>query len=136
MFIRWKRRKKKPTKQWRRPRLHSECGDSLYCVLVESRRINGSPRQKVICYLGSIEEAHCQRVWDRVDFWNRVSSKLDALPLTRREMERIEKSIDRVVTKVPEEEAATFRKERAALLKTMTMTGRFQLSELLRLLGS
>jgi hypothetical protein len=112
MFVRWKRRKKAAATPWRRPRRRSQAGDSLYCVLVESQRVNGSPRQKVICYLGSLDEGDREKLWLRVDFWDAVTVKLDRLQLTRRERAKIEESISLVVTRVPEDQAATFRRER------------------------
>ena len=111
MFVRWKRRKKAISKPWRRLR-RSKFGDSLYGVLVETNRVNGSPRQKVVCYLGSLDEGHRESVWTRVDFWDRATAKLDQLQLSRRERAKIEESISRVVSRVPDEEAATFRRER------------------------
>ena len=112
MFIRWKRRKKAATKPWRRPRRRSDAGDSLYCVLVESQRINGSPRQKVVCYLGSLDEGDREKVWLRVDFWDEVLRKLDGLQLPPRDRKKIEESIARVVSRVPQQDAAVFKKER------------------------
>jgi hypothetical protein len=79
---------------------------------VESKRINGSPRQKVICYLGSLDEADREKLWLRVDFWDAAKAKLDRLDLTRREREKIEESIGLVVSRVPSDEAATFKEER------------------------
>src|SRR5688500_13524914 len=70
----------------------SKFGDSLYCVLVETNRVNGSPRQKVVCYLGSLDEGHRESVWTRVDFWDRATAKLDQLQLTHRERTKIEES--------------------------------------------
>ena len=67
MFIRWKRRKKTSTKLWWGSRKLSEVGDSLYCVLVESQRIDGAPRQKVVCYLGSLDEGDLGKLWLKVD---------------------------------------------------------------------
>jgi hypothetical protein len=80
--------------------------------LVESQRINGSPRQKVICYLGSLDVNDREKLWLRVDFWDSVRSKLDRIELTRRERAKIEESIDLVVSRVPADEAAPFKKER------------------------
>jgi len=112
MFIRWKRRKKAQTPTGRRRRRRSDAGDSLYCVLIESQRVNGAPRQKVICYLGSLDENNREKLWLRVDFWDAVDAKLAKLDLTRREKAKIEDSIGRVVARVPEAEAAAFRLER------------------------
>jgi len=112
MFVRWKRRQKAKTRPGRKLRRRSDAGDSLYCVVVESQRINGSPRQKVVCYLGSVDDAHRDKLWARVDFWDAAIPKLDRLPLTRREREQIFKAIDCVVARVPDDEATAFRKER------------------------
>ncbi len=117
MFIRWKRRKKAQTKPGRYPRRHSEHGDSLYCVLVESQRVNGSPRQKVICYLGSVDEGDRERLCVRVDFWDDVLAKLDRLKLDSAERTRIEESIGLIVSRAPEDEVAAFKKEREAFLE-------------------
>lgn len=111
MFIRWKRRKKAKTPTGRRIR-RSDAGDSLYCVLIESQRVNGAPRHKVICYLGSLDENSREKLWLRVDFWDAVDAKLNKLDLTRRERTKIEESIGQVVARVPEPEATTFRQER------------------------
>lgn len=105
MFVWWKRRKKAPTKHGCPPRKRSDAGDSLYCVIVESQRIDGSPRQKVVSYLASVDENDCDKLWLRVDFWDYISAKLDRLPLSRRERTKIEEAIGKVVTRVPEEEA-------------------------------
>lgn len=112
MFIRWKRRKKAKARPGRRRRWRSDAGDSLYCVLIESFRVNGAPRQRVICYLGSLDENDREKLWLRVDFWEAVDAKLAGLDLTRRERTKIEESISRVVARVPEAEAAAFRLER------------------------
>ena len=130
MFVRWKRRKKAVTKRWRRPRRRSDAGDSLYCVLVESRRVNGTPRQKVLCYLGSLDEGDREKLWLRVDFWDAVSAKLDRLQLTRRERAKIEESIGFVVLRVPDEEASAFKREREEYWEKTAQL--FRLSELMR----
>lgn len=116
MFVRWKRRKKAATKPGRRPRRRSDAGDSLYCVLIESKRIGDKPRQKVVCYLGSVDEGHLDKLWQRVDFWDAIKPKLDRIELTRTERVRIEYSIQRVVSRVPEEQEIQFKKERRRYL--------------------
>ncbi len=112
MFVRWKRRKKAATRTGRRPRRRSESGDSLYCVLVESLRVGGEPRQKVICYLGSLDEGNREKLWLRVDFWDVVSAKLDRLQLKAAERTKLEDEIGRVVARVPEDEVVAFKKAR------------------------
>ena len=66
----------------------------------------------MVCYLGSLDEGDREKLWLRVDFWDVVSAKLDQLHLGRRERTTIEESISKMVTRVPEEEAASFKKER------------------------
>jgi hypothetical protein len=116
VFVRWKRRKKAATKPGRRPRRRSDAGDSLYCVLIESRRIEGKPRQKVVCYLGSVDEKHLDKTWLRVDFWDVIKPKLDRLALTRKQRQRIEDSIQRIVPRVSEEQEIQFKQERRRYL--------------------
>jgi len=69
MFVVWRRR----TKRGR------QCpGDArLEARLVEGVRIDGKPRQRLIVYIGSIEEPY--NSGDRVDFWDVASQVLDHL---------------------------------------------------------
>jgi hypothetical protein len=126
MFIRWKRRKRSKTKPDRDPGIQSDAGDSLYCVLVESQRINGVPRQKVVCYLGSLDENDREKLWLRVDFWDAVDGKLARLDLTRHERAKVEDSICRIVARVPAAEAAAFRLEREKRLQELEEIIRFR----------
>jgi hypothetical protein len=120
MFIRWKRRKKAEPKQGRLPRRRSRFGDSLYCVLVESLRVSGGPpRQKVICYLGSVDEGDRERLCVRVNFWDRLRRCLDQLQIDAPERTKIEASIERVVSRAAEDEAAQFRVDRDKYRKFM-----------------
>lgn len=89
-------------------------GGLLYCVLVESQRVDGLPRQKVICYLGSLDEGDREKLWLRVDFWDGVEAKLDQLNLFPRERAKIEHSIGLIVERVPADEVAKFKREREA----------------------
>ncbi len=120
MFVRWKRRKKaqKRPGQYGPPRCRSENGDSLYCVIAESKRVKGSPRQKVICYLGSVDEGDTERLCVRVDFWDHVVANLDRLRLVPAERTKIEGSINRVVSRPTDDEATQFRKERKAFMES------------------
>src|SRR5687767_6355412 len=117
MFIRWKRRQKAHTRPGQQPRKRSQRGDSLYCVLVESQRVNGSPQQKVICYLGSVDEADRGRLCVRVDFWDHVLAKLDGLQLDSAERTKIQESIGLIVSRAPEDEVVAFKKEREAFIE-------------------
>ncbi|HEU4712585.1 MAG TPA: hypothetical protein VFS76_13515 [Pyrinomonadaceae bacterium] len=119
MFIRWKRRKKAATRRGRQISRRDDPGDSLYCVLLESQRVNGVPRQKVICYLGSLDENDREKLWLRVDFWDMVDGKLTKIGLTRRDKAKIEEAIGRVVVRVPDAEATAFRLEREQRLQEL-----------------
>jgi hypothetical protein len=101
MFIRWKRRKA----------LKDQRPDSLYCVLLESERVNGVPRQKTVRYLGRIHEGDTAKEYGRLNFWDVVTPKLDALPISRVDRGKIIKSIDSVVPKLPRAQAAALRVE-------------------------
>lgn len=117
MFIRWKRRKKKQFGKYGGRRYRSDRGDSLYCVLVESQRINGAPRQKVISYLGSVDEGDRERLCVRVDFWDEVLAKLDQQQLDPAARSKIEESIGLIVSRAPEDEVEAFKKERDAFIE-------------------
>ena len=91
MYVRWNKAN--------RQRPHGFKYVSHIAVLVESKRIDGRPRQKVLKYLGSIEsylmkEPHIQRY-----FWKNVSVRLDSLqpPLTADERKKIEDIIQKTV---------------------------------------
>ena len=58
--------------------------------LVESRRIDGKPRQKVIKHLGSVNEARIQHVGHRIGFWRAAGAALKALALPAEQHRAIE----------------------------------------------
>lgn len=110
MFIRWKRRKKAEPKRGRRPRRGSQSGDSLYCVLVESLRVSGGPpRQKVISYLGSVDDELRENKFMQLVFWDQVAPKLDQLCLSSEQRIKIEESIGKTIARLPEDKAADCR---------------------------
>ena len=78
MYVSWQRR--------RRVR-RGKSSPLLTAVLVESRRVDGEPRQRVIAYLGGIREAYVdEREREHRAFWRGVDDRLDALgldPVTR-----------------------------------------------------
>jgi hypothetical protein len=99
MFLRWKRR----TLQRPKYRGISRNGVSvlLSAVLTETVRIDGKPRQRVVKYLGSIQEWRIeQRAYYILrDFWGPVLSRLDSLDLPKKQRREIEKQIAEVVPK-------------------------------------
>ena len=68
MFVKWQSRQK-----WG--------GVLLMASVVESKRVDGKPRHKLITYLGSIRENHAQgdpkNAVRQDDFWQHVSKKLN-----------------------------------------------------------
>ncbi len=75
-------------------------------VLVESRRIDGKPRQQTIAYLGSIREGLINLATLRGFFWRDVMQTLDGLGerVSRDDRAKIERSIaERVPALTPAE---------------------------------
>ena len=73
MFVRWKKRKsvdRRPDHQlWK-------AGEVTYSIeLVESYRLGGKPRQKVIAFLGSIKQSELASVTRRYYFWHQLVTK-------------------------------------------------------------
>ena len=58
MYVRWKRRKGTKTL-----RFEYEPRDTWSAVLVENKRVNGKPCQRVVKYLGSIREEFRSEHW-------------------------------------------------------------------------
>ena len=98
MYVRWNRRKRTKT-GWR-----AKKGDYISAVLVESIRVNGKPRQKIIKFLGSIGEDSLNRVFHRRDFWNTSEKNLSALDLSDETMDKIITRLKEVVPRPSEEE--------------------------------
>jgi hypothetical protein len=91
MYVRWLKREL--TRTTRFHGRHSKRGHALSAVLVESRRVAGSPRQRFVAHLATLQ------VWDTATgkgdvsiargglayrheaeiFWERVSGTLDAI---------------------------------------------------------
>jgi hypothetical protein len=99
MFLRWKKRKLPESKRWFN-RKHRP-GVLLTAVLVESVRIDGKSRQKTVKYLGSIQQWRIEQAAFFVlrDFWQKVSSELDTVTLTKKTRREIENQITAVVPK-------------------------------------
>ena len=74
MFVKWQRRRETYAYY------QETVGDLLMASLVESRRVNGKPRHKLLTYLGSIRERCAQGgPEDAVrqdDFWRDVARRL------------------------------------------------------------
>jgi hypothetical protein len=100
MFVRWKKRKsvdKHPGHQWRK------AGELTYSAeLVESMRINGKPRQRVIVFLGSIKQSELASVTSRYYFWfHLVTEKMREYPLRTLPPEQQRMVFEALQQKVP-----------------------------------
>jgi hypothetical protein len=103
MFVRWKRKRRKET--WDRE--GSSPPYTLSAVLVESRRVDGRPRQRFVKRLGSLWEGRIDgpdRGWWRAVFWRDVDKNLDALGLDVETRARLEIQVTRRVPRPTEED--------------------------------
>ncbi len=124
MYVRWKRRPLTHTYDWgnlaNTGRIERHALDA---VLVESRRVDGKPRQFLVCHLGHIESRWAGRPADRFAFWWSARRALDALGLLAAERRRIEAKLVETVEPVgpepfhdPEEwERLMYQSDEAAL---------------------
>jgi hypothetical protein len=103
MFLRWKKRRPPLARSFwaRRNEDRNESRTLLTAVLVEAVRIDGRPRQKIVKYLGSIQEWRIeQRAYQPLHgFWQTVLSRLDTLTLSKKERREIERQVADVVPK-------------------------------------
>ena len=117
MYVRWKKRllpavpyvnhytKEEPPQ----PRSEQE-RLVLDAVLVESRRVDGKPRQRVIAHLASIPSAS---LWDptrRCYFWEQVRDRLRDLDLPADSHASIEAKLAETVAFMDEEVAAAWKR--------------------------
>jgi hypothetical protein len=105
MYVRWKRRARKRT-------LAGESTQLLTATLVESRRVDGKPRQHIVAYLGSIHDVQLKYPLPSERFWRAASNRLDALGLHDVERTVIEAALSEVVPRPQPEEVARVEKER------------------------
>jgi len=73
-------------------------------VIVESRRVEGRPRQHLIRYVGSIDGSDIQRLSARRGFWDRADIVLVQFDQERRE--RFEQTLETKVRRPTAEEVA------------------------------
>ena len=99
MYLRWQRRRR--ARRGKSP--------LVTAVLVESRRVDGKPRQRVVAYLGGIREAYVdEREGEHRAFWRGVDDRLDALGLDPATRARVEASVESRVRRVTPENQAEF----------------------------
>lgn len=99
MFVRWRIKKSDATS----PRWH---GDLLIAQLIESKRIDGKPRQKVIAYLGSIHLNDINRARTRLTFWRSAQAAFRKAHLTNAQKHTIDGLLQTRVAKPTPEQVA------------------------------
>ena len=77
MYVRWQCKYDRKRKTYGRGYYGAKA--EWYAVLVESRRIDGKPRQRHIAYLGSALSLDNQTDLYRVYWWNEIKARLDQL---------------------------------------------------------
>jgi len=113
VYVRWKRRRLKKANSYN-PDPHL-----LAASLVESRRVDGEPRQRTVAYLGSIGERFIELPWERGRFWRQVGLRLDALDLPQAERGAIEEAVARVVARPTPDEEQEAKREMGERLRTL-----------------
>lgn len=93
MYVRWKRQ------PLRRRRFDSRPDrTAMRAVLVAAERRDGKPRQRIVAYLGSIDDYLAQYPWNRQHFWREVEARLAALHLEPSTREHV---LDALSVRVP-----------------------------------
>ena len=84
MFVRWKKR---TLKERYRP------GYAHYAQLIECRRIDGKPCQRVIKHLGAIRDGGREISGHQFGFWDAVDRALDELALDATARQKVETAL-------------------------------------------
>lgn len=112
MYVRWRRKQRVD---------RHKLGPLLCAELVESRRVDGAPRQRILAYLGGIREGRIEVALGRhINFWRGVTRRLDDLGdgLKPGERERVEEALAKRVRRVTDAERAELDEVLARLLAT------------------
>ena len=100
MYVRWQRKQRAD---------RDNLGPLLCAELVESRRVDGAPRQRTVAYLGGIREGSIDSKLGRhVKFWGDVTERLDKLggDLAPGVREKVEEALAKRVRRVTAAERA------------------------------
>jgi hypothetical protein len=92
---------------------------ALSAQLVESHRVDGKPRQKVIKYLGTINQSRIDQVNHRIGFWRTASTAFKALSLPSDQQHTIEQALHARVPFPTQEDVQKARDEMAALMASI-----------------
>jgi hypothetical protein len=92
MFVRWKHRFVRRLKSWSPPNERAN-----YAVLVESSRVNGKSRQRVVRHLGAIRDGDLIHPLTVERFWQDVGRVLDEMEILGESRQVIEARINETV---------------------------------------
>jgi hypothetical protein len=123
MYVRWKRRvrahKPKRVGYWMRDSAPPHV--TRAAQLVEMRRVNGQPRQRVVAHLATIDEATMVSFDTRRAFWDVVRDRLDQLRqagvIDEMQQDEIDATLARTVPHPTQEEWNVYNAERARIRK-------------------
>ena len=99
MFVKWQKRRSTWNDEDKDTYWQGLAGDLLMASVVESKRVDGKPRHKLITYLGSIRENFAQgdsrNVVRQDDFWLCVAKNLEKSGnrITREDRAKIEAAL-------------------------------------------
>jgi hypothetical protein len=112
MFVRWKHR---PVRRRRETSLPNE--RALYAVLVESHRVDGKPRQRVVRYLAAIRGGQLVYPLSTDRFWQDVERTLADLALADDQRQVIE---DKIAATVPRPDPAVVEQQQVEVKELAT----------------
>jgi hypothetical protein len=84
---------------------------SLVAVLLESRRVNGQPRQRLVAYVGSVTRADIHTLSGRTRFWAGADARLAGF--TSEDRGRFVRALEDLVPRPTAEEWTTLREKNA-----------------------
>jgi hypothetical protein len=109
MFVRW------ISRLYVTPEADDTQQTAWSAVLVESRRVNGKPRQRHIAYLGGINDAGIRHLGSRCEFWEQVIAAFHRLgnQVAREDCKRFQAAIAAKVRRPTAEQQRAFARKRA-----------------------
>lgn len=126
MYVRWAIKKSRISpssgpRAAQKTAMNARRGDLLVAQLVESKRVDGKPRQKVIAYLGSIRLHDLNRARSRLAFWRHAQAAFRKAGLTNEQKHQVDRALQTRVAKPSPDEVVTidFLQEKKHLLDAM-----------------
>ena len=103
MFVRWKHKMITKNAHWYQTTRKGEKTHQAY--LVESKRIDGKPRLKVIAYLGSIRDSEIEAIMHRFYFRRNARAIINHHCMDEGQRQRAEEKLAELVEEPDEQEA-------------------------------